>query len=104
MERLTTRHNGVAVIKDKSKHKEAMERLAFYENLEETLENTLQGYVTIKDFILMNAEWFKMMNTEPELADAMMITNEEVKKYKEWKKLEEQGLLLKLNKDGDVIE
>lgn len=27
MERLTTRHNGVAVIKDKSKHKEAMEKI-----------------------------------------------------------------------------
>lgn len=35
MERLTTRHNGVAVIKDKSKHKEAMEKLARYEELEE---------------------------------------------------------------------
>jgi hypothetical protein len=35
MERLTTRHNGVAVIKDKSKHKEAMEKLAHYEDLEE---------------------------------------------------------------------
>lgn len=31
MERLTTRHSGVAVIKDKSKIKEAMERLARYE-------------------------------------------------------------------------
>ena len=31
MERLTTRHNGVAVIRDKSKHKEAMEKLARYE-------------------------------------------------------------------------
>lgn len=35
MERLTTRHNGVAVIKDKSKHKEAMEKLAYYEELAE---------------------------------------------------------------------
>ena len=33
MERLTERHAGVAVIKDKSKHKEAMEKLA---KLEET--------------------------------------------------------------------
>lgn len=31
MERLTTRHSGVAVIKDKSKIKEAMEKLAQYE-------------------------------------------------------------------------
>lgn len=35
MERLTTRHNGVAVIRDKSKHKEAMEKLAQYEEQEE---------------------------------------------------------------------
>ena len=35
MERLTTRHSGVAVIKDKSKHKEAMEKLARMEDYEE---------------------------------------------------------------------
>ena len=35
MERLTTRHSGVAVIKDKSKLKDAMEKLAHYEDLEE---------------------------------------------------------------------
>ena len=35
MQRLTTRHNGVAVIRDKSKLKEAMEKLAGYEELEE---------------------------------------------------------------------
>ena len=35
MERLTTRHNGVAVIRDKSKLKEAMEKLAGYEEAEE---------------------------------------------------------------------
>ena len=35
MERLTTRHNGVAVIRDKSKLKEAMGKLAGYEEAEE---------------------------------------------------------------------
>lgn len=35
MERFTEYHNGVAVIKDKSKHKEAMEKLARYEELAE---------------------------------------------------------------------
>ena len=34
MERLTTRHNGVAVIKDKNLLKEAMEKLATYEEAE----------------------------------------------------------------------
>ena len=35
MERLTERHCGVAVIKNKSKLKEAMEKLAAYEEAEE---------------------------------------------------------------------
>ena len=35
MERLTERHCGVAVIKNKSKLKEAMEKLATYEDDEE---------------------------------------------------------------------
>lgn len=35
MERLTTRHSGVAVIKDRSRIKEAMEKLARYEEQEE---------------------------------------------------------------------
>lgn len=35
MERLTTRHCGVAVIKDKNRLKDAMEKLAQYEELEE---------------------------------------------------------------------
>lgn len=34
--RYTERHGGVAVIKDKSKHKEAMEKLAKVEDVEET--------------------------------------------------------------------
>ena len=34
--RYTERHGGVAVIKDKSKHKEAMEKLAKVEDEEET--------------------------------------------------------------------
>lgn len=47
MERLTTRHNGVAVIKDKSKHKEAMEKLAKYEELEEANEQAKE-LVTVR--------------------------------------------------------
>lgn len=57
MERLTTRHNGVAVIKDKSKHKEAMEKLARYEELEELQEGIL--VVLNKDGVaeLYDSEW-----------------------------------------------
>ncbi len=42
MERLTEYHNGVAVIKDKSRLKEAMQRLAEYENTGLTPEKLLE--------------------------------------------------------------
>lgn len=51
MERLTTRHNGVAVIKDKSKHKEAMEKLARYEELEERMTISPSSLEIVKDGI-----------------------------------------------------
>ena len=35
MERLTERHGGIAVIRDKNRHKEAMEVLAKYEDANE---------------------------------------------------------------------
>ena len=46
-ERLTTRHSGVAVIKDKSKIKEAMQRLALYEETGLTPEEVIR----VNDFV-----------------------------------------------------
>ena len=43
MERLTERHAGVAVIKDKSKQKDAMEALARYEETGLTPEEIMDG-------------------------------------------------------------
>lgn len=45
MERLTERHSSVAVIKDKSKLKEAMEKLAAYEDAEEQKVRTNGDYI-----------------------------------------------------------
>lgn len=47
MERLTERHCGVAVIKDKSKLKEAMEKLAAYEEAEERRINPGDNVYTV---------------------------------------------------------
>ena len=41
--RLTERHCGVAVIKDKTKHKQAMDKLAKYEDEEEKKEMPRMG-------------------------------------------------------------
>ena len=43
MERLTERHAGVAVIKDKSRQKDAMEALARYEETGLTQEEIMDG-------------------------------------------------------------
>ena len=62
MERLTTRHCGVAVIKDKSKLKEAMEKLAAYEDAEEQVKKTNGDCIRSKsdkelaEFILKNCD------------------------------------------------
>lgn len=58
MERLTTRHCGVAVIKDKNKLKEAMEKLAAYEDAEQVAvcegygssSGILEGQMEISDY------------------------------------------------------
>ena len=47
MERLTERHCGVAVIKNKSKLKEAMEKLAAYEEAEERRINPGDNVYTV---------------------------------------------------------
>ncbi len=72
MERLTEYHNGVAVIKDKSRLKEAMERLAEYENTGLTPEKLV------------------------EIDEAY---TQQAKELAEYKRAEEQGLLLRLSRE-----
>lgn len=84
MERLTTRHDGVAVIADKSKIKEAMERLAKYEEIGLTPEEV----VRVNDFVESNIEsllakiaelekereWIPVSKTEPLLCTTVLVT------------------------------
>lgn len=80
------------------------DKLREYEDLEEQVRRVLKNHVTMKDFVESCVLWFKLQNSEPELADAIMLTNEDAKQYREWKDLEEQGLLLRLPcKVGDTV-
>ena len=76
MERLTEYHGGIAVIRDKSKHREAMEVLAKYEDAEErkrkaetlkmdfpVLRNNDQRKEFLKDFHEWPV-WFEVAETD----------------------------------------
>ena len=50
----------------------------------------------MKDFVCACVEYYELSKTKPEIADAMLISNADVKKLKEYKDLEEQGRLIVL--------
>lgn len=72
------------------------DRLAAYENMQERLDRQFNGHVSIDMIIDAIIEYDKQSERDETLADAMLITNESVHKYREWKSLEEQGRMLKL--------
>ena len=121
-------HNGVAVIRDKSLHKEAMRKLAGYEDAEEEpndmedLTNNLANYVCdlccmkldhvrsskeaemicrkckLSKFLVDICNEYNKLNrfVGSEIKKLAIKNGELGKKLKEYKDLEEQGLLLKL--------
>lgn len=126
MERYTEYHNGIAVIRDKSKLKEAMQKLASYEDVEDysDMEKTttefaeyicdkLCKYPCIYDqeeldeycaeckmaeFICGICNCYNKLNTfVGSQLEKIMIENNRLKnELQEYKNLEEQGLLLRL--------
>ena len=72
------------------------EKLAVYEDMQERLDRQFNGHVSIDMIIDAIIEYDKQSERNETLADAMLITNESVRKYREWKSLEEQGRMLKL--------
>ena len=116
LDRLTEYHNGVAVIRDKNKLKEAMEKLASYEDVEEDsdMERVSREMSFDEEFVYLKEEFEKVVEredpqSEPSFVNcvlrrAMRCIRKQGEELRQYKDLEEQGLLLKLNKDGDVIE
>lgn len=69
------------------------ERLAEYEDLQEKLDKQFDGCLSMKEFIDSIIEYDKQCSRNEKLAEAMMITNEDARQYREWKKLKKQGRL-----------
>lgn len=120
MERLTTRNSeGIAVLKQPYECERCRDlqwalpdlgngsptdRLAEYEDLEDKLNKQFNGCIGMEAFVDSIIEYDKQFKKDEELAEAVMITNDEVRKFREWKSLEEQGKLLKLPcKVGDTV-
>jgi hypothetical protein len=79
-------------------------RLAKYEDLEDRLDEKFLGCLTLKKIVDTFIEFYNQQEKDEELAKCMLITNDNVKKYRQWKEAEEQGLLLRLPcKVGDTV-
>lgn len=71
-------------------------RLTEYEKLQDKLDEHFGGHIELEMIVNAIIEYDKQFARDEKLADAMLITNDSVRKYREWKSLEEQGKLLKL--------
>jgi len=81
----------------------AMEKLAEYEDLEDRLDQEFNGCISMKTIIDSFVNYYEQNSKVEQIADALLITNDSARKYREWKKLKEQGLLLELPcKVGDT--
>ena len=72
----------------------AFEKLAQYEDLQDRLDKQFGGNVSMSMIIDAIIEYDKKSGRDEAIVDAIMLTNENAKEYKEWKELEEQGRLL----------
>jgi hypothetical protein len=81
MERLTERHCGVAVIKDKNRDKEAMQRLAEYEDLDVTPEQLRQIDALYSELAKELAderkkhEWIPTEKSLPDYDEEVLVTD-----------------------------
>jgi hypothetical protein len=81
-----------------------IEKLAEYEDLEDELDKKFSRCLTVKGIVNSVIEFCDQKEKDEELAECLLITNDDVRKYKRWKEAEEQGLLLRLPcKVGDIL-
>ena len=72
------------------------QKLKEYEDIEEKITKKFAGCIDIKTILDSFCAFYDMQETNKELAQCTLLTNEEVLKYRQWKDAEEQGLLLRL--------
>ena len=104
MERLTVRSfDGSAHAKCVAYY-DIIDKLAEYEDLEEQIMKKFAGCIDIKTILDSFCAFYDMEETNEELAQCTLLTNEDVLKYRQWKDAEEQGLILRLPcKVGDTL-
>jgi len=82
----------------------AVDKLKVYEDLEDKLDQQFDGCISMGEIIDSFIGFFKQWNKDEQIADAMLITNDSARKYREWKRLDERGLLPELPcKVGDTV-
>lgn len=74
----------------------AINKCAEYEDLQEKLDKQFDGCLSIEDFVESIIEYDKQHSRNEKLAEAIMITNEDARQYREWKSLKKQGRLPEL--------
>lgn len=88
----------------KEENKKLAEELEKYKQLEKKMYEKFEGHINTETIVNSFIDFYDMQEVNEELAECLLLTNENAKKYKEYQRLEEQGLLLKFPcKVGDVV-
>lgn len=88
----------------KEENEKLKEELEAYKQLEEKMHKKFQGHINTETIVNSFIAFYDKQEVNEELAECLLLTNERAKEYKEYKRLQEQGLLLKLPcKVGDVV-
>jgi hypothetical protein len=93
MERLPTKNEHGEIVFSRNMISEIVIKLAGYEDLEDKLDQKFSGCITLEKIVNSFTEYFDQQEKDEELANCMLITNDNVRKYKQWKEADEKGLL-----------
>ena len=80
------------------------QKLKEYEDIEEKITKKFAGCIDMKTILDSFCAFYDMQETNEDLAQCTLLTNEDALKYRQWKEAEEQGLLLRLPcKIGETV-
>lgn len=65
-------------------------KLAEYEDLEESVFNMFNGQITVKKIIESFVAFHELHQQGTEVAECVLLVNDEVRQYREWKQAAEQ--------------
>lgn len=69
-----------------------------------TVNETLNGTLTVADIVQFFLAYYEANSTGEEVADAILLSNQEASRWRDYRKAEEQRLLLRLPcKVGDIL-